>query len=99
MKVAYHEDAIADIQDGVRYYSEISWRLMERFEAELQRFRDAVTENPFHYHFASRRTYRRANLRRFPYRILYRVDEETQTIRIMVVCHTRRHPSYGMNRE
>lgn len=59
MKVAYHEDAIADIQDAVRYYSEISWRLMERFEAELQRFRDAVTKKPFHYHFASRRTYRR----------------------------------------
>ncbi|GEP44050.1 type II toxin-antitoxin system RelE/ParE family toxin [Brevifollis gellanilyticus] len=99
MNVAYHEEAIADIEDAVRYYSDISWRLVERFEAELQRFRDTVAENPFHYHFESRHTYRRANLHRFPYRILYRVDQESQTVRVMVVCHTKRHPSDGMNRE
>jgi plasmid stabilization system protein ParE len=98
MKVEFHEDAVTDFQEAVRHYAEISWRLVAQFEAEFQEFIEKVSENPSHYHFAQRRIYRRANLRRFPYRILYRVDEQDQTVRIMVICHNKRHPSYGMNR-
>ena len=98
MKIAYHEDAVADIQDAIRYYSEISWRLVEHIESEFQVVIGKISQNPSHYHLAPGRIYRRANLSRFPYRILYRVDEESQTVRIMVVCHNKRHPAYGMNR-
>jgi plasmid stabilization system protein ParE len=94
MKVSYHEDAVTDIQEVIRYYGEISWRLVAQFEAEFQDFIEKVSENPFHYHFAPRRIYRLANLRRF----LYRVDEETQSICIMVICHNKRHPAHGMKR-
>lgn len=98
MKIAYHEDAVADIQEAIRYYSDISWRLVGHFESEFQGFIEKVSENPSYYHFASGSIYRRANLSRFPYRIIYRVDEETETVLIMVVCHNKRHPAYGMNR-
>ena len=40
---------------------------------------------------------RRVNLRRFPYHFLFRIIGN-DTIRIFVVCHDHRHPSYGLDR-
>lgn len=41
-------------------------------------------------------TYRRANIPRFPYHILYR--ETDQGIRVLVLRHHRRHPKDGLGR-
>jgi plasmid stabilization system protein ParE len=40
---------------------------------------------------------RRVNFRRFPYHFLFR-QVDANTIRILVVCHDHRHPSYGLDR-
>lgn len=99
MKVTYHEDALLDLQDAVRHYSEIFWKLAAEFEAEFQAFLEKVRHNnPRSYHFAPNQIHRRANLKRFPYRILYRFIEETDTVRLLIICHNKRHPNYGMER-
>ena len=41
--------------------------------------------------------FRRANLKRFPYHFIYR--ELTDGIRVTLVRHHRRVPSFGMERE
>jgi hypothetical protein len=40
---------------------------------------------------------RRANLKRFPYRFLYRVVGDC--VRVLVVRHNRRHPDHGLLRK
>ena len=98
MTIEFHEDAETDLQDAIRYYSEISWRLVAQFEAEVQSVLQTMRGNPRHYHLTRDRLLRRANLRQFPFRILYQVDEEQTSIHIIVVCHNKRHPSYGLDR-
>ena len=98
MTISYHEDALIDVEEAVRYYSEISWRLVSEFEAELQEFISKVRDNPLRFHFSPDPNYRRANFRQFPYRVLYQFREEKNEVRIMVVCHNKRHPSHGLNR-
>ena len=99
MTISYHEDALIDLQDAVRYYSEISWRLVSEFEAEFQQFIACVRDNPRRFHFTRDRDYRRANLRQFPYRVLYQFEEAADEVRIMVICHNKRHPSFGLDRK
>jgi len=99
MTVTYHEDALIDLQEAIQYYSQVSWKLTAEFETEFQSFLTTVRTNPFHYHFTKNKRHRRANLKRFPYRILYRFNEETSTIRILAICHDKRHPSFGLNRQ
>lgn len=41
--------------------------------------------------------FHRANLKRFPYHFIYR--ELPDGIRVTLVRHHRRHPSFGMERE
>ncbi len=99
MTLTFHEDAETDLQEALRYYSGVSWRLVEEFEAELRGVLAKLLDNPRHYHLTRDKVFRRANLRQFPYRILYHVDEEQALIRIMVICHSKRHPSYGLGRQ
>jgi plasmid stabilization system protein ParE len=98
MTITYHEDALTDLQEAVRHYSKISWKLAAEFEADFQGFLEKVRHNPRSCHFAPNQIHRRANLKRFPYRILYRFIEKTDTVRLLIICHNKRHPSFGMER-
>ena len=98
MTISYHEDARTELRDAIRYYHGISRRLDAQFEAEFQGIVDTIRHNPQHFHFTEDKAFRRANMKKFPYRILYDVNEELQTVRIMVICHERRHPSHGLHR-
>ena len=48
-------------------------------------------------HHPAGRGFRRANLPRFPYHVLYEIHAES--LRIMHVRHNKRHPDYGMERK
>lgn len=99
MTIVYHEDARTELKDAVCYYRDISWRLVSEFEAEFQGVLEKMRLNPQHFHFTKDKAFRRANMRQFPYRILYDVIEDQQLIRIVVFCHSRRHPSHGLDRK
>jgi plasmid stabilization system protein ParE len=98
MTIEFHEDAEKELQDAVRHYSEVSWAVVSKFEAEIKSVVATIARNPKHFHFTRDRRLRRANLRRFPYRILYDFNEEQGFVHVIVVCHQKRHPSYGLDR-
>lgn len=83
--------------DGVlSYYSEeASDSVANRFFQTFLQTVDRALDNPQGFHF-SNPVYRRANIPGFPYHFLYR--EVPQGIRILVLRHDRRHPSFGMKR-
>ena len=53
-------------------------------------------DNPLRFHLADR-GFRRANLKRFPYHMLYEIRPDA--LRVMLVRHNKRHPDYGLRRE
>ena len=96
MEVVYHPLVRRDVEEPLSYYREISTRLADEFHAELRSTIDQAAENPLRFHLTDQ-GFRRANLRRFPYHVLYEIHPER--MRVMLVCHNKRHPEYGLPRE
>jgi plasmid stabilization system protein ParE len=76
-------------------YAKISEELADRFWSELNEAIDEVFDHPEQQHFDPS-GYRRRNLTKFPYHILFEVRMDC--IRIMVIRHHHRNPSFGMRR-
>lgn len=76
-------------------YGEVSDELAEDFFSELQTGLFKVAENPRFFHFDACGL-RRCNFDRFPYHFLYDVREDY--VRVWVVRHNRRNPSWGLKR-
>jgi len=97
MRLVLHPKVHSDISKIMAYYEEVATaELAREFYAELRHFiLDAVAKPE---RFAEvEGDIRRVNLRRFPYHFLYRIVGDT--VRVLVVRHHKRHPSFGMTRE
>ena len=96
MEVIYHPLVRADVEEALTYYRKISPRLADEFHAELRNIISRAVENPLRFHQTDQ-GFRRANLTRFPYHLLY--EFHTQCVRVMLVRHNKRKPQYGLPRE
>lgn len=95
MQVIRHPQLAEDIRDAAGYYAEISERILSAFWSELDSVFASVEKNPRSHHFDSCGL-RRANFRKFPYHLLYEVDDDA--IFLVVLRHDKRHPNYGIDR-
>ncbi len=95
MQIIRHPKLAGDIRDVATHYKEISERLLSAFWSELDSTLASVQRNPRSHHYDSCGL-RRANLRKFPYHLLYEVDDEA--IYWVVLRHDKRHPDYGIDR-
>jgi plasmid stabilization system protein ParE len=93
--VSYHPLVKRDVAEALKYYAEVSDRLADDFQAEVQDINSRAVENPLRFH-PTQQGFRRAYLPRFPYHILYEVRDDS--LRVMHVRHNKRHPDYGMVR-
>jgi plasmid stabilization system protein ParE len=95
MHVIRHPKLAEDIRDAAMHYADISERVFSAFWIELETVIESIERNPRsnHYDFCG---LRRANMKRFPYHLLY--DVEDDTIFMVVFRHDRRHPSFGIKR-
>jgi plasmid stabilization system protein ParE len=93
MRLVLHPQVYSDV-DGImeRYERVASRKLADEFYAELRRFMAAAAKHPKRYSVRER-DIRRVNLERFPFHFLFRIVGET--VRVLVVRHHRRHPSFG----
>ena len=99
MKVAYHAEAQNDFNEIMATLEEISDQHADQFEREFQQELSKAIKNPYHFHrLTSSSNKRRANIKRYKHHFIYEVDEAANEIRILIVKHDRRHPSYGLNR-
>jgi len=95
MTVVYHPAVQREVGAALRHYDRISPSLGDAFWNELMAWIEAARVAPRRFHFADCGL-RRVNLKRFPYHVLYR--QVAGGIRVIVVRHHRRHPSYGTKR-
>ena len=95
--VIFHKLVQRDVSGVLRYYSdEADEALADRFYDAFLHTVEQALSNPQYFHFL-RDPVRRANIPKFPYHFLYR--ETSYGIRILVLRHHKRHPSYGMLRK
>jgi mRNA-degrading endonuclease RelE of RelBE toxin-antitoxin system len=90
----FHPRAVQDARKIEQDYAEISKNLADRFWTELNEAIDAVFSRPEQHFDPS--GYRRRNLGKFPFRILFEV--RLDCVRIMIIRHHHRKISYGMQR-
>jgi plasmid stabilization system protein ParE len=91
----FHPAARAELLAAARWYEARRQGLGRQFLAESRRTVEASLLTPDAFPTLSRRT-RRCRLRRFPYAIVYRREEEA--IVIYAVMHLRRRPGYWAER-
>ncbi len=86
-KILEYYDEAADCNVATDFYDEF------RHSADLA----AMTPKSYSVYLDSPEKIRRVNFRRYPYHFLFRQIDKN-TIRILVVRHDHRHPSYGLDR-
>ena len=89
-----------DLREIMQYYDEAADdESASRFYDEFRHYADLAAGSPKSYRvfMDDPDKIRRVNLKRFPYNFLYR-EIDKNTIRILVVRHDHRHPSYGLDR-
>ena len=96
MQVIFHPRVHSDISKVMDYYERVATlELADEFYCEFRAAVKATTEKP---QLASLRKgdFRRVNLRRFPYHFLFRIAGDS--LRVLVVRHHYRRPSFGTRR-
>lgn len=96
MRVSLHPKVASDVRTIMEYYRRVAEPpLADEFYRELRRWILRAGERPSS--FAAREQgLRRVNLLRFPYHFLFRIVDKT--VRVLVVRHHRKQPSFGVRR-
>jgi len=96
MRLVLHPKVHSDVSTIMEYYERVSTpELAEEFYRELKSFIVRAAEKPESYAIREH-DLRRVNLSRFPYHFLFRMVGDS--MRVLVVRHDSRHPSFGSRR-
>ena len=91
MTVAMPQLAEADLDQAFQFYNSRRPGLGERFVAEFRHAINRILQHPRAWHPMDE-TYRRCQLHRFPYGVIYRIDDAAQEIVVVAVMHMHRQP-------
>ena len=96
MRLILHQKVYSDIDKIMDYYEQADIpELADELYEELRHFMAEAAESPETFSIRER-DIRRVNLKRFPYHFLFRIVGDV--VRILVVRHHSRHPSFGIRR-
>jgi toxin ParE1/3/4 len=97
MRIEYHPSLHAELEEVRDYYESQSLGLGQDFVDEFERQVLKIAAMPERWMIV-RRDLRRSLMKRFPYVIFFRIIED-DGIRVTVVKHEKRHPSFGLRRK
>lgn len=97
MKVEYHPSTTTDLNEAIEYYDTQEPGLGDRCRAEVYAAIDRIVGAPQRYPVITGNI-RRCFVNRFPFSVLYRYFENDGRVRILVIRHHRRRPSFGLRR-
>lgn len=97
MSLRFHRLGQKDLQAVLQYYEDAGGpSLADRFFSDLEALIFEIAGEPTKFHFAAH-DLRRANMARFPYHLLYCASPAG--VRILVLRHHKRHPTFGAHRK
>ena len=91
----FHPEAQAEFTEAVRWYQIRSARTASRFEADLERVLKRIRKAPEMFPVYDE-LYRFALLDRFPYSVVYQVQD--LQLYVVAVAHSSRAPNYWRGR-
>ena len=90
-----HPEADAETEEALKWYENQSFQAADNFLSELDHARAWIADHPLSGH-PVHQNYRRRNLKRFPYAIIYRPKGDS--IYVIAVIHEKRLPLYWLHR-
>jgi plasmid stabilization system protein ParE len=96
MIVDYHPLTASDLNSAVAYYNRQRPNLGTEFRSEIYATIARIRSNPFQFPVVENGI-RRGFVRRFPYSVLFRIVND-DTVRILLIRHHQRRPSFGLAR-
>lgn len=94
--VALHPSAQREYQAAVAWYQERNQAAARRFVAEVDRILGTIDSQPERYGWYDDE-FREAVLLRFPFSVVYRVEESGDVL-VVAVAHASREPGYWQGR-
>ncbi len=96
MRIEYHPLTLSELNNAVLYYNQQRTGLGDELRTEVYAAIERVRASPFHYAIIERGM-RRCFVHCFPYAVLFRIVSE-DAVRVLMIRHHRRHPSFGLGR-
>jgi len=96
MRIVWYEDALSEANAAAVYYHRQQAGLGQRFIDSVESAVSKISHRPLLYRKIADTDVRKCKLLRFPFGIIYRVQEET--IFIIAVMHFRQAPGYWRHR-
>jgi plasmid stabilization system protein ParE len=98
-KISIGNKANLEWKEAFEWYANISPKNGLKFHSAGLGRLEEIAETPHLFgHVRNRRRYRRAKIKRFPYQIVFRIDETSQQVIILSIFHEKRNPSSLMKR-
>jgi plasmid stabilization system protein ParE len=90
-QIAYRPIAVEEYETAIAWYAERSKLAAERFVAAVNDKLDSVSRNPKQYKRIYKH-YHEVSIRKYPYSIVYIIEESLQKVVIVAIYHQKRHP-------
>ena len=94
----FHAQAELDYDNAYYWYELQDPGLGEQFLDEVRGKLKKIVAHPETYGVKSRKTYREASLKDFPYSIVYKIRPDMNAIFISSIHHERKHPNKKFRR-
>ncbi len=91
VRLIFHPEAKAEFREAAAFYEKRRIGLGQEFFGEVRKIVDKIRRNPLRCSFISP-AYRCCRVKRFPYGIVYRVDDGE--VFVAAVMHFKRKPGY-----
>ena len=85
------EDEMSESYD---YYEAEQTSLGDKFYREINHHLNLIESNPYHHPIRFIEELRALPLKKFPFLIIYWIDEVNQTVFVVSIFHTSRRPNY-----
>ena len=94
LKVELLSQAEDELSDAYDWYEEQQIALGNKFYNEINHYLNLIEHNPYQFPVRYTEELRSASLNKFPFLILYWIDEMSDVVFIVSVFHTSRNPQY-----
>lgn len=96
MRYAFHPEALSEYAEAVQYYTEQRAEVAQAFINAIEDAVYRIRESPTRY-VAVDEDVRRCMTRRFPYGVLYTIEQDY--VLILAIMHCSREPGYWKTRK
>jgi mRNA-degrading endonuclease RelE of RelBE toxin-antitoxin system len=87
-----HPEIEIDIQEAYKWYEERSDGLGERFLKAIREKMEDIAQHPFFFGERSKKGFREARVKGFPYLIIYKTYVQKKVVFINTIHHSSKHP-------